>query len=40
LLGIETGELNRHWLTRARSSSKWRLLRRLGKGDEIVEMDV
>jgi hypothetical protein len=40
LLGIETGELNRHWLTRARSSSKWRLLRRLGKGDELVEMDV
>jgi hypothetical protein len=40
LLGIETGAQNRHWLTRAKSSSKWRVLRRLGKGDEVVEMDV
>ena len=40
LLGIQTGAQNRHWLTRAKSSSKWRVLRRLSKGDEIVEMDV
>jgi hypothetical protein len=40
LLGIETGAQNRHWLTRAKSSSKWRVLRRLGKKDEVVEMDV
>jgi len=40
LLGIETGGSNRHWLTRAKSSSKWRVVRRLGKGDELVEMDV
>jgi hypothetical protein len=40
LLGIETGGQNRHWLTRAKSNSKWRVLRRLGKGDELVEMDV
>lgn len=40
LLGFETAGQNRHWLTRAKSNSKWRLLRRLGKGDELVEMDV
>ena len=40
LLGIETAGQNRHWLTRAKSNSKWRVLRRLGKGDELVEMDV
>lgn len=40
LIGVETGEQNRHWLTRAKSNSKWRALQRLGKGDELVEMDV
>lgn len=40
LLGIETAGQNRHWLTRAKSNSKWRVLQRLGKGDELVEMDV
>lgn len=40
LLGIETGASNSHWLTRAKSNSQWRPLRRLGKGDELVEMDV
>lgn len=40
LLGIQTSGQNRHWLTRAKSTSKWRLLRRLGKGDDLVEMDV
>ncbi len=40
LLGIETGAPNRHWLTRATSRSTWRVLERLGKGDELVEMDV
>lgn len=40
LLGIQTGAQNRHWLTRAKSTSSWRVLRRLGKGDELVEMDV
>ena len=40
LLGIQTTGQNRHWLTRAKSTSKWRRLRRLGKGDELVEMDV
>jgi hypothetical protein len=40
LLGIEAGGQNRHWLTRAKSTSKWRVLKRLGKGDELVEMAV
>jgi hypothetical protein len=40
LLGIESGGQNRQWLTRAKSNSKWRVLQRLGKGDELVEMDV
>jgi hypothetical protein len=40
LLGIELEGQSRHWLTRARSTSKWRVLKRLGKGDELVEMDV
>lgn len=40
LIGIQTGGQNRHWLTRAKSNSKWRVLQRLGNGDELVEMDV
>lgn len=40
LLGIETSGRNRHWLTRAKSNSKWRVLESLGKGDELVEMNV
>lgn len=40
LLGIERGGSNRHWLTRARSTSKWRRVKRLGPGDDLVEMDV
>jgi len=40
LLGIELEGQDRHWLTRARSTSKWRVLKRLGRGDELVEMDV
>jgi hypothetical protein len=40
LIGIATGGQNRHWLTRARSSNKWRVVRRLSRGDEIIEMDV
>ena len=40
LLGISSTGQNRHWLTRAKSTSKWRTLRRLGKGDELVEMKV
>lgn len=30
----------RHWLTRAKSSTKWELLQKLGSGDELVQMEV
>ena len=30
----------RHWMTRAKSASKYRVLKRLGAGDELVEFDV
>lgn len=38
LLPLQTS--GRHWLTRATKRSKWTTLERLGRGDEIVEMDV
>ncbi len=31
---------NRHWLTRAKTTSKWRVLKTLGRGDLLIEMDV
>ena len=40
LLGIERGGTERHWVTRARSTSKWTRTKRLGAGDELVEMTV
>jgi transposase IS4-like protein/DDE family transposase len=40
LLGIERMGDQRHWLTRAKSTSKWTRVRRLGPGDELVEMTV
>jgi hypothetical protein len=40
LLGFESAGHNRHWLTRAKSSSAWRVLRRLGKGEDLIEMEV
>lgn len=40
LVGIERAGNSRHWLTRAKSNNKWRVVERLGKGDELVEMDV
>lgn len=38
LVGIESGGANRHWLTRATSRSAWSVVKKLGKGDELVEM--
>jgi hypothetical protein len=40
LLGIERRGTDRHWLTRARTTSKWTRIKRLGPGDELVEMTV
>ena len=31
---------NRHWLTRAKSTTRWRVLERLGKDDDLVEFEV
>lgn len=30
----------RHWLVRAKKNTKWRVLKRLGRGDDLVEMTV
>lgn len=39
LVGIESGA-ERHWLTRAKSNLKMKVIERLGEGDDIVEMPV
>lgn len=40
LVPLMTKGTERHWMTRAKSSTKFRLIRRLGRGDEIVELEV
>src|SRR5258706_2328415 len=35
-----TTGVERHWMTRAKSSTKFRVIRRLGRGDELVEIAV
>jgi hypothetical protein len=40
LIAIERDRTNRHWLTRATKRTKWTTIERLGRGDEIVEMEV
>lgn len=40
LMPLEAGGINRHWLTRAKSSSSWRVLKQLGPGDAWVEFTV
>ena len=40
LLPIEGGGRNRHWMTRAKSKTKWTTVKRLGKGDTLVELQV
>lgn len=40
LLPIESSGVARHWLTRAKSTSKWTMVKRLGPGDELVEVEV
>ena len=40
LLGITRGGNNRHWVTRKKKNLRMRTLERLGRGDEIVQMDV
>jgi Insertion element 4 transposase N-terminal/Transposase DDE domain len=40
LVPIAATGRNRHWLTRAKSTSKWDVVEKLGRGDELVEVDV
>lgn len=40
LVPLMTTGVDRHWMTRAKSSTKFRVIRRLGKGDELVEITV
>src|SRR2546423_2755237 len=40
LMPLEAGGTNRHWLTRAKSTSSWRVLKRFGPGDALVELTV
>lgn len=36
---IRSGGHERHWLVRARSNSKWRVVKRLGRSDDLVEIE-
>ena len=40
LLGITRSGNNRHWVTRKKKNLRMRTLERLGRGDDMVEMDV
>lgn len=40
LIPLSSGGKNRHWLTRAKKNSRYRVVEKLGRGDEIVEMEV
>jgi len=40
LIPLHRSRTNRHWLIRAKKNLRWRVIERLGPGDEIVEMDV
>jgi hypothetical protein len=40
LVPLMTQGTERHWITRAMSRTKFRVIRRLGKGDELVEFTV
>lgn len=40
LIPVMTRGRDRHWMTRVKSTTKYRVLKRLGAGDELVELDV
>jgi hypothetical protein len=40
LLPLNRDGKNRQWLTRAKSTTRWRVLKTFGKGDDLVEFDV
>jgi hypothetical protein len=39
LLPLTLAGTNRHWLTRATTRTKWKALKKLGKGDDLVEVE-
>jgi hypothetical protein len=39
MLDVEAGQ-ERHWLSRARSVQAYRVVKRFGKGDELIEVDI
>jgi hypothetical protein len=40
LIGLERGGANRHWMTRATARTKTTRVKRLGSGDDVVELNV
>lgn len=40
LLPLHRDGRDRHWLTRAKSTTRWRVLKKLGKNDDLVEFTV
>jgi hypothetical protein len=40
LVPLTSNGVGRHWITRTKSNTKFRSIRRLGKGDELVEFEV
>lgn len=40
LVPLSRDGINRHWLTRAKSTTKWRVIEKLGKHDDLVEFNV
>lgn len=40
LVPLTSKGAQRHWITRAKSNTKFRSIRRLGKGDELIEFEV
>jgi hypothetical protein len=40
LIPLQRDGRNRHWLTRAKTTTKWQVIERLGHGDELVELTV
>lgn len=40
LLPLQQGGADRHWLTRAKSTTRYTTIQRLGPGDELVEFEV
>lgn len=40
LIPLASHGVNRHWIIRAKRNLRWRVIRRLGPGDDLIEMEV